>query len=484
MPVTTPLSAEVKDKILQYKAADPDLSNRKIAILVGVGKDSVNKILGANTAEAEPHTTEQEPVFVDSGVAGKWVYGKGYTYNGDTDTYVMILKSRPHPLVLSGEKFRAMKRAYSNWTNQQATVNEICRRFEIPRDQFMEIKTVHGWTHDQEPFTKEEVVDRDVDEMVNDAYQQRRQAVWEGFEQKKWQETKKAADNWNRLEQTFILPLREHIEVFAPTYTHTSANIRKSRNPFAVVANTGELHYGKSGWVSETGEEYSRDIAAIRLQEARSHMLQEVADRGRPEKFIWAVGNDQLHIDNEQGTTTKGTPQDCDGTAARILREGFELFVRDADRLLEVAPLDIVYVPGNHDHLLTFAMLNMLAAWYRNEKRVKIKMSATSRDYAVYGNTLMGFAHGDGALKPKDYIATMAKEAREHWSTTKHRAFFTGHLHTEVVRELVGGTHYQMKSLSGQDRYHEKNAFLSEAGMNSYIVDKERGVTGSIIWRP
>lgn len=478
---TPRIDSDVEQKIRAAKLANPKLSSRKLGAMFDIHDTTVGRILARAPKESEPEILADEPPFEDS-LSGKWTYGRGYTYNGTTDTYVTILKCRPHPLVMSGVKFRAMKRAYSNWSNQESTVNQICRRFEIPRDQFMELKTIHGWTHDQEPFTKEEVTEKDTHELVEDAFQQKRQALWEGFEQKKWHETKKAAENWDRLEQTFILPLREHVENFAPTYKPNQVNIRTSRHPFAVVANTGELHYGKAGWVSETGEEYNREIAEKRLVAARTHMLQEVADRGRPEKFFWALGNDQLHIDNEHGTTTKGTPQDCDGTAARILREGFEIFVRDADALLAVAPLEIMYVPGNHDHLLTFSMLNMLAAWYRGNKRVTVRLTAKSRDYAEYGNTLLGFGHGDGALKPKDFMATMAKEAREGWGRTKYRAFFTGHMHTEVVRELVGGTHYQMKSLSGPDRYHEKNAFLSTAGMNSYVVDKQRGVTGSILW--
>jgi len=481
------ISQELRDKIRAAKEADPTLSGSKLGKMFGVHKATANDIVKDLQTQFLPKSPIEtiienpEPIFEDE-LSGKWTYGKGYTYNGDSDTYVMILKCRPQPLVISGVKFRAMKRAYSNWTNQEATVNEICRRFEIPRDQFMELKTVHGWTHDQEPFTREEVIDGETDSLVNDVYQQKRQALWEGFEQKKWQETKKSAENWNQLEQTFILPLREHIELFAPTYTPPLVNIQRARNPFAVVANTGELHYGKAGWISETGEEYSRDIAEQRLLTARANMLQEVADRGRPEKFIWAVGNDYLHIDNEGNTTTKGTPQDCDGTAARILREGFELLIRDADSLLAVAPLEIAHVPGNHDHILSYALVNMLAAWYRNDKNVTVTLEADSRFYKPYGNTLLGFAHGDGSLKPNSYMAAMAKEGKEWWSSTKYRAFFTGHLHSEVVRELLGGTHYQMKSLSGTDRYHEKNGYLSEAGMNSYIIDKERGVTSTILW--
>jgi hypothetical protein len=480
MPATTRVDDDKRERIRTYSQKHPEVSARKIAEMMGLHHKTVSRILKGDIPLPAIDTLT-EPPFEDE-LSGKWIYGKGYTYNGDSDTYVTILKCRPHPLVMSGTKFRAMKRAYSNWTEQDATVNQICRRFEIPRDQFIELKTIHGWTHDQEPFTKEEVVEKDTQELVDDVFQLKRQALWEGFEQKKWDATRKSADKWDNFEASFISPLLEHMGQFLPKYTPPLVNIQRARNPFAVVANTGELHYGKAGWVGETGQEYNREIAEQRLIEARAKMLQEVADRGRPEKFFWAYGNDYFHIDNERNSTTALTPQDCDGTAARIFSEGLEILFKDADSLLQVAPLEIVYVPGNHDHLLTFAALMVLREKYKDNKRVIVKLTAESRDYAVYGNTILGFGHGNDALKPKDFMATMAKDAREWWGATKHRAFFTGHFHSEVVRELVGGTHYQMKSLSGLDRYHEKNGYLSEAGMNSYVIDKERGVSSTILW--
>lgn len=508
MPKTIPVSQEIKEAVLKTKANQPLLSGRKIAELFGLHQKTVNKILNEilnkdvspkmwsgilrteKTAEERipPASSEtegpqpSEEVFNDE-VTGQWAQGKHYTYNGDNDVYISFIKSRPNPLVISGTKFRAMKKAYSDWDGHKSTINEVCRRFSIPRDQFIELKTIHGWTHDSEPFSKEEVLVRETDDLVEDAFQQRRQAVWESFEKKKWLQTKVDAEKWNNLEQNFILPLQEHITNLVPQYHIPTLLIRSPRNPFAVVTNTAELHYGKRGWVYETGEEYGRAEAAQRLTTARQNMLEEVADRGVPEVFYQAVGNDYLTIDTDNGTTTRGTGQDLDGSAAQIYSEGFDLNVQDIDTLLQVAPVHILGIPGNHDHLLSIALLKGLQAWYRNNPRVVIEFSARSRAYVDYGNTDLGFAHGDGALKPKDYMATMAYEDPEKWARTIYRAFFTGHFHSEVVRELIGGTHYQMPSLSGKDRYHEKNAYLAEAAMASYVVDKYRGVTSTIMTR-
>jgi hypothetical protein len=474
-----PLDPALQQQIREAKAADPSLSSREIGRQFGLHSTTILKYWAASS-EATTEETPNEPIIEEE--SDEWKYGKHWVYNSQTETYIVHLKCRPKPLVIGKTKMQAMKRAYSNWDKQPATINEITRRFSIPRDQFMELKAVFGWTHDQEPFTAEDVLERPVGEMVDDALQQKRQVLFETFQKSEWQQIKKDAEKWNNLEQSFILPMTEHIGTFLPAYVPSLFNIKESRNPFAVVANTGELHYGKAGWVGETGEEYNRDIAQKRLANARQHMLEEVADKGRPEKFFWSVGDDFLHIDNDQNSTTAGTGQDCDGSAARIFSEGLELLIRDADSLLAVAPLDMIYVRGNHDSILSYAMFHCLKSHYRNDPRVTAKVGADERDYTTYGNTLIGWAHGCGALKPKDFMSTMAKEARLLWSATKYRMFVTGHLHSEVVRELIGGRHYQHNSLSGKDRYHARNGYLSEAGMDSYLIDKERGPSGSILW--
>jgi DNA-binding Lrp family transcriptional regulator len=468
------------------------MSARKIADAVGLHHKTVSRILKQYLDEqivsdirADGSEIPVVPAIdpPDEELTGLWVQKDKYVYNGDSDTYITFLKCRPKPLVINGVKFRSMKKAYSDWDGKPSTVNEICRRFAIPRDQFQELKAVHGWTHEAEPFTREEVMSREVEDLADDAFQQRRQAIWEGFEKKRWHEIKVDAEKWNNLEQNFMLPLQDHLSTLIPSYEPPRLNLKLARNPFAVVTSAGELHYGGSGWVLETGEEFSRAVAEERLVYARTQMLEEVSDKGRPEKFFYVIGHDYVTVDTDFGTTTKGTPQEMDGTVAQIIAEGFDLAVRDIDTLRGASQVKILSVPGNHDRMLTLTLLKFLQAWYRNDSDVEIEFSAKSRAYTSYGDTLLGFAHGDGALKPAQYMATMALEAPGLWANTMWRAFFTGHLHHEVVRELVGGTHYQMPSLRGRDRFHERNAYLSEAALASYVVDRSKGVTSTIYTR-
>ena len=116
----------------------------------------------------------------------KWFHTDAYTYNADADTYITFLRSAPKPITMPGDVHRAMQRAYSNWDGNPGTINEICRQFSFPRAWFVEYKSVHGWTHDKEPFTNEEIMSRKTEDMVDDALEQRRSVLFQKFEQEKW----------------------------------------------------------------------------------------------------------------------------------------------------------------------------------------------------------------------------------------------------------------------------------------------------------
>ena len=174
MPKTTPVSFDLKQEILKVHHLDPTRSARKIASEFGLHHKTVSRIIkqafadeiiqGLPLLKTEEIETDSENDSLFPEPDGTWVQGDKYVYNGTSDSYVTMLKCRPKPLVMTGTKFRAMKKAYSDWDGNPSTINEICRRFAIPRDQFIELKAIHGWTHEQEPYTREEVMAREVDD--------------------------------------------------------------------------------------------------------------------------------------------------------------------------------------------------------------------------------------------------------------------------------------------------------------------------------
>jgi len=412
------------------------------------------------------------------------IYDKNYIYNKESDTYITPLPRSlgGKSIILPGEIHRAMLKAYSNMAGGSETINEICRRFEFRRDWFVEYKALHGWTHDKEPFTSEELVSRDVNEMADDLVQQRRLKVYNSFRKKEWQATITDAKNWNHLEQSVITPLTELIKQTLPDYRPPLVALPTSDEPYALVVAPFDLHFGKYGWMDETGQGYSRTEARDLLIDKTNELAKYVAKLGRPELIIVASGSDWFHIDNQWGTTTRGTPQDLDGTPSQILMEGCELAYDHIEMLRQLTPaIKYLNVPGNHDFNNSISMAMFLLGKYAASKDVEIINSPQKkRQYAAYGNSLLGFAHGD-CVAPKDMMSAMVKEAKDLFTKSEFQYFFSGHLHHEVAREIGGLTTFQLKSLSGLDRFHTKHGYITSGrALQSFVVSRTGGITMQI----
>jgi hypothetical protein len=156
--------------------------------------------------------------------------------------------------------------------------------------------------------------------------------------------------------------------------------------------------------------------------------------------------------------------------------EGQQLMVEFIDILRGVAPVEILLTAGNHDFKLSHVLLEYLGAYYRSCEDVEVIKCHKFRQYYEYGENLMGFTHGDGTkLSELPYL--MAREAPDFWSRTKHRFFFTGHLHHEMVKDFNGVKVYQMPSLSGSDRWHHQHGFEgSNRALQAYLIHPSEGM--------
>lgn len=186
-------------------------------------------------------------------------------------------------------------------------------------------------------------------------------------------------------------------------------------------------------------------------------------------------------MDNPKHTTTAGTPQDMDGTFVEMASEGNKIMIEFIDTLKQIAPVEVYLCVGNHDYTMSHQLLEVVQAWYKDDKEVMVSNQRRDRTYAQYGKTMLGFTHGDGP-KYKDLPNLMMRDDREIYATSNFHALFHGHLHHEVVRDVNGVKLYQMPSLSGSDRWHHKKGYeYSIRGLVAYLVHPEQGVVVNIL---
>jgi hypothetical protein len=233
----------------------------------------------------------------------------------------------------------------------------------------------------------------------------------------------------------------------------------KSKGKYLFEISIPDLHLGKLVWGKETrSPDYDSKQAVIIYKNAVNSLINKI-DRTQVKTFLLPIGNDFFNVDNNLRQTTGGTPQEEDGRWQKTFKQGCNLMVDTIDRLCSIAPTDVVLVQGNHDSQRSQYLASYLKAWYRNNPNVTINDEPQSRKYYIFGNTLLGFTHGNEE-KCVDLPMIMATEMKRVWSNMKYAEWHLGHLHTEIVKEHKGVKIRHLPSLTSTDAWHSHKGYI------------------------
>ena len=301
---------DIKSVVKQYCSANPDSSVRSLAskILeetdIAVSFNTVRRHIDKFRAE-QPLEDKSKPTSADL------EYDKSYVYQADKDLYIFFIPGYNKPLSFAGDKVRELKRRYSNWDGSPNSINQICRAFKLSRSLFDKIRRILSWTHDSEPFTDEELVERSEEDLLTELVQGKKFALEQKFEKQKLHSLENDARKWRELKLGVLNPFTDYFERHHEALKAApGVSLTQKDGEYACVISPFDLHFGKYGWEKEVGETYNRSIAEKLLLEHTQDLLGEV-NHYPIEKFIVPVGSDYFHFDTVRGTTTNGTPQDC-----------------------------------------------------------------------------------------------------------------------------------------------------------------------------
>ena len=411
-----------------------------------------------------------------------YLHERAYYYNETTDAYVFNLAGVAKPVVLPGTVVRDMVRGYSN-LGEGGSLQEVARAASLPRGWVVQIMRALEVTHDGLPFTQEELRGREIADLEAEGLAVKGATLYRSLERASWTRVQEEAKQWRELETSILrrFPVGVASKV-EPLRLDTLRLTGIGGRRFGVVLSPTDFHWGKWGAVEEGTKEYSRRVARERLRASTASCLAGVLCHGQPEVIMVGVGSDYFHVDNEAGTTSGGTPQDRDGNPLDIIETGCEMMVEYVDMLRAVAPVELVLMAGNHDHLLGYCLLLYLSAYYHGVEGVTVRRTADPRQYVEYGSTLLTFVHGDAVHRTGDIARLAAVEAREQWGRTRHRVALTGHLHYEKMEDDRGFVRYQMPSLSGTDRWHTRHGYVgSRVLLSAVLIDRDAGVFGTLL---
>ncbi len=242
-----------------------------------------------------------------------------------------------------------------------------------------------------------------------------------------------------------------------------------TKGSVALEISLPDFHFGKlNGLTLEKQKEMFLEVIKEAYVENSTRNI---------ERFILPIGNDFYNSEGYSGATTKGTRQHDNAAWQDTFTAGCSAAIEAINYLVSIAPVDVLIVPGNHDYERCFYLGSVIQAYFTNNKSVTVDNKADSRKYYVYGNTLIGFTHGDKE-KHSDLPLIMATERPVDFSKCPNREWHIGHLHKHMVDEYRGIPVKVLPSLSGSDEWHKIMGYSAPRKCQVYIWNKKKGLTG------
>jgi len=345
-----------------------------------------------------------------------------------------------------------------------ATVTSVSDRIRTPADalRFAEIDG-DVWTIDRQVVNSWEVAAK-----VGDEFETR--TLWQI---KLWLKRRAAKYLTDALDSLF-----ERMDEHTPVVP----NPPTPAGPYMAELSLFDLHFGK---MAHDGTSFDVATAERIFSDAIGALLDRVAGWD-VSRILVPVGNDFFNVDNWAGTTAKGTQQDSDGPFARVFESGCAAMVAAVERCLAVAPVELLWIPGNHDPSTSFYLTRFLDAWFRSSDDVTVDRDHRPRKYVRHGCCLLGFTHGDQE-NHRDLPAIMAAEVPDLWAATTWREIHLGHYHrarqtVHRTTDEFGGVRVRvLPSLSGTDAWHYRKGYVSnKRAAECYLWHESDGYAGHV----
>lgn len=283
-------------------------------------------------------------------------------------------------------------------------------------------------------------------------------------------------------DRAFLEELFEALAERAPTLPSPPVP-RGDGEPRMAVLAAPDIHVGKLAWGEETGEDYDTHIALSLWRESTRALLARLAAYPHEtELLLLPLGNDLFHVDSMQNTTTSGTRVDVDSRWQRAFRLVAEFVVEEIiEAARKVAPrVEVIMVPGNHDHQRTFYLGELLRVFYAKTPGIRVQNAPTPRKYRLWRQVLLGWTHGHRE-RHRDLPLLMAVEASGLWGHASWREWQVGHYHARKQYHYMplvderGVIVRVLPALSGTDAWHAEMGFIGSKRAASLIVYHPEG---------
>lgn len=258
---------------------------------------------------------------------------------------------------------------------------------------------------------------------------------------------------------------------------------------YCAMLDLADPHIGRYAWAKQTGRNYDLQLAESIYRLAVDRMLEKLGSSRKLSHIYVPVGHDGNHIDKgKPPATTAGTPQDSHGKwqeISRVVRRCYKYAINSS---LEVAPVRIVVIPGNHDERDAWYAGEILREAYKGEDHASViqENKPTLEKTDKFGKCGFMWFHGKDQ-KLKDLPTFFANEYHRLWGQTKWREIITGHKHKRTKHtvgdfyESDGAITRISPSLAAPDAWHYRKGYTEAVrGSQCLTWHRELGYDGDI----
>jgi len=213
--------------------------------------------------------------------------------------------------------------------------------------------------------------------------------------------------------------------------------VKNSKDGLIVEICLPDIHVGLLAWRMETGEDFDLNIVYQHVMHAvRKIYAKLVAMNINIQKIIIVSLGDVTHVDNDEQTTTKGTFQQVDGRFPKIIETAFNLMFDIITLFATLAPVEYIYIPGNHDKNTGWQLAFTLGKVFENVPNITCDCAPQAYKHRQFGQVAVGWTHG--SMNKKNLDGLMNSMVRDQ-TNVYYKCLHVGHLHSSHSHTSVDG---------------------------------------------
>ena len=410
-------------------------------------------------------------------------FSNKYIYNKDDDTYLFLLEKRfGKNIIVKGDRVRGIISNYSNYDDQPESINQVSIKYEVPRKYLLQILKILGITHDSLPFTPEEIVDNDVDDLKEKCITGKRFALNQKLQKEGWKATKEDARKWNEFVIGKYNPFVDAIDTWTPPVIPSLPDsVEKPTNEKVFLCVLTDTHIGELTKNCWSGKVFN-------TQKAVENILNYVTQiQGKLNDWKTVPANCKLVIMGDilnscvDGETRRGTKLHNDIVNGDMFKIGLDVIITFVSSLKQIfQTVNISCVNGNHDSFMIGAVYYSASRYFEEVQDIVWNISDYWLDSFKVNDCYFIYTHGKDDVnhvglpntkqKLESFVQSLLLKRVEDLVGIKSKYFITGHLHSFVHEEMNDFEYIRVPSLVTADDFAESLGFMTKARQNCFIV--------------